>query len=146
MQFGSPEIKESLKSIKIDNQGNLLITLYAMLVIPKQLIEDEFKNEYSTINDFLRLNTNNTKTTYASDISSINYLRHIRNAVAHSQVSFEPNNFVEFSDKSYNKNTKKEEQFSTRLQLVKVGQFIEQLQKIHIAYIHKLQLTTPSEL
>lgn len=139
MQFGSPWIKESLKDIKIDNQGALLIALYAILVIPRQLSQDEFKNEYSEIDDFLRRNTSETKTTYESDKTSIKFLRHIRNAVAHSRVSFSPNSFVEFSDESDNMKTKNTEQFSTRLQLTRVGEFVDQLQKIHLAYIPKLQ-------
>jgi hypothetical protein len=142
MKFGSPWIKELLKDIKIDNQGALLITLYAMLVIPRQLIQDEFKKEYSAIDDFLRQNTSDTKTTYDSDKTSIKYLRHIRNAVAHSRVSFQPNNFVEFSDEAYNKITKITEQFSTRLQLTRVGEFIHQLQEIHLEYIRRLQKST----
>ena len=139
MKFGSPWIKELLKDIKIDNQGALLITLYAMLVIPRQLIQDEFKNECAKIEIFLRQNTRNTKSTYESDKATTKYLRHIRNAVAHSRVSFQPNNYVEFIDEGYNNKTSKIENFTTQLQLTKVGDFLHQLQEIHLEYIRRLQ-------
>lgn len=47
-------IKKSLKDIKIQNQGSAIMALYAMLVVPKELIEHEFQEEYRSIDDFLR--------------------------------------------------------------------------------------------
>ena len=139
MKFGSPWIKESLKKISIDNQGALLIALYAMLVIPRQLINEEFEKEYAAIDLFLQQNTVNTKTTYTNDKNSIKFLRHIRNAVAHSRVSFQPNKFVSFSDKGWNKKTQKKESFTTDLPLDKMGSFMQKLQKVHLEYIQRLQ-------
>jgi hypothetical protein len=38
MKFGASWIKEGIKEIGIDNQGSLMMSLYAMLVIPRELI------------------------------------------------------------------------------------------------------------
>jgi len=130
MVFGVPQIKEDLRSIGIDNQGCVLIALYVMLVIPKEIVQQKYTSEYDSISEFLRTHTQNTSTTYRKDTPTVEYLKHIRNAVAHARVEFRPHDVVIFSDK--NKNTK--ELFSTELPLSHLGEFINQLQKVHIAY------------
>jgi transketolase N-terminal domain/subunit len=57
------EIKKSLKDIKIQNQGSAIMALYAMLVVPREIIAQEFENEYQKINDFLRCEVTLHKTT-----------------------------------------------------------------------------------
>jgi len=139
MKFGSPWIKDEILGIGIDNQGLLLMTLYSMLVIPKELIQNEFKNEYNEINQYLSTVAINTHSDYGSDNLEMNYLNHIRNSVAHSRVSFKPLVSVTFSDERKNFKTKKIEKFSTDIPLVKLGEFLMQLQTIHLKYIEKLQ-------
>ncbi|MCM1985279.1 HEPN family nuclease [Lyngbya confervoides] len=129
MVFGVPQIKDDLRSIGIDNQGCVLIALYVMLVIPKEIVQQKYSSEYDSISQFLRTHTQNTSTTYSSDKTIVNFLRHIRNAVAHARVEFRPNDVVIFSDAN-NKN----ESFSTELPLRYLGEFVNQLQKVHIAY------------
>lgn len=135
MKFGSPWIKEKLTDIGIDNQGCLLIALYVMLVIPRELISKKYSNEYNGIRKFLESHAQNTSTTYKGDSPTIDYLRHIRNSVAHSRVSFRPNDVVIFEDK----NARTGEAFRTEVPLQNVGELIQQLQEIHLQYIKDLQ-------
>ena len=135
MDFGSPWIKEELTKIGVDNQGCLLIALYVMLIIPRQLISDSYSTEYDEIRAFLESHAQNTSTTYRRDSPTIDYLRHIRNSVAHAQVAFRPNDVVIFSDE----NDRTGEAFETELPLQHVGNLIQRLQEIHLQYIRALQ-------
>jgi hypothetical protein len=111
MMFGVPWFKEQIRSIGVDNQGFAVIALYAMLVLPREILENAHANEYDAINDFLLNHTKNTTTNYRSDNPTTNYLRHVRNAVAHARVSFRPNDVVIFMDE----NSRTNESFSTEL-------------------------------
>lgn len=139
MKFGSPWIKTEIQKLGINNQGLLLMALYSMLVIPRQLIQDQFEDEYNEIDVYLDAVTKNTHTEYASDSPTIKYLQHIRNAVAHSRVSFIPDISVKFCDQRKNYNTNKTDHFSTEIPLSKFGEFLIKLQTIHLKYISKLQ-------
>ena len=139
MKFGSPWIKDGIVNVGIDNQGLLLMTLYSMLVIPKELIQNEFKDEYDKVNKYISSVAINTHSDYDSDNPTVNYLNHIRNSVAHSRVSFKPTVSVTFSDQRKNSKTNQIERFSADIPLVKFGEFLMQLQKIHLTYIEKLQ-------
>ncbi len=68
--------------------------LYAMLVLPREIVQNAHATEYDAINDFLRNHAQNTTTNYRSDNPTTNYLRHVRNAIAHAHVSFRPNDAV----------------------------------------------------
>jgi len=46
VRFEDNFVKENLPKVGIDNQGALLICLYSMLVVPKQLLEQKFPNEW----------------------------------------------------------------------------------------------------
>jgi hypothetical protein len=135
MPFGATWIKNELRKIGVDNQGCALMALYAMLVIPKEIIQQTYSSDYEKIDDFLKTRTQNTVTTYSTDASSIKYLRHIRNAVAHARVEFRPNDAVIFKDV----NSRSKETFSAELPLKFLGELIHQLQMVHIAYIRDLQ-------
>ena len=127
--FADPIVKEVIRNLGVDNQGSLLMSLYAMLVIPKQLVEKLHSDEFDKIQKFLHANTANTTTTYTEDQSTIDYLRHIRNAVAHARVSFRPGDVVIFQD------TNGKSSFSTELSLQKVGEFIHRLRMVHFKHI-----------
>lgn len=139
MNFDSLPIKEGLSQVGIDNQGIALMTLYAMLVIPKELIEKEYENEYNNINAFLRTHCINTTTSYpkevVKDVSTINFVHHIRNAVAHVRVSFEPGHIIAFTDRRADKNGNIKAEFATELPLSKFGDFLNALQRVHLKYI-----------
>lgn len=131
MAFGQPAIKEGLKEIGVDNQGSALMALYAMLVIPREILKEKYGSEYAALNDFLKGVVTNTATNYPNDSPNINFLRHIRNSVAHAQVEFEPNSYVLFRDKDERCGF----QFETRLPLDSLGMFIGKLQLLHLRYV-----------
>lgn len=131
MNFNTPGIKELIKQkISIDNQGMLLMFLYAMLVIPKELIGNKYKKEYSDINQYLNGIAKNTHTDYEDDSPTINYLRHIRNSVAHSRVEFLPNKYIVFNDNDNKRNNS----FRTEIDLYQVGLLLNKLQEVHVLY------------
>ncbi len=133
MKFDNPPIKDGLEQIGIDNQGLALISLYTMLVVPKEIYGKKYQEENDNINEFLKVHTQNTQTTYARDSPNIDFLGHIRNAVAHARVSFEPTKFVTFSDEYRGKS------FTTELPLKHLGEFIHILQRFHLRYIQEIQ-------
>ena len=133
--FADPIVKEVIRNLGVDNQGSLLMSLYAMLVIPKQFLDNLHSDEFDKIQKFLHANTANTTTTYHEDQPTINYLRHIRNAVAHARVSFRSGDVVIFQDTD----TKGKSSFSTELSLQKVGEFIHRLQMVHVKHIQDRQ-------
>lgn len=100
MVFDFPAMKGELKKIGVDNQGCALMSLYAILVIPRQLFESQFTNDYQRIDAFLQRNTAKTVTTYKKDSPKIDFLRHVRNAVAHARISFRPSEAICFSDEN----------------------------------------------
>jgi hypothetical protein len=137
-------IKQSFKEIGIQNQGSAMMVLYALLVVPKEIISDNYREEYKAINRFLRKEITLHQTTYkkedASNLNSIDFIRHARNSVAHAKISFTPNEFITFSD--INKRKKKGgvediEEISFSLPLGKFGCFLNSLQEVHFKYIQR---------
>lgn len=133
MAFTFPQMKEELKGIGIDNQGCALMCLYAMLVIPRELFWDQVPQERDRIKAFLQNHTTKTSTTYKHD-SPINFLRHVRNSVAHASVSFRPHDVICFFDK----NDETGEKFSTELPLTQLGTLLQELMLVHKSLHQKL--------
>jgi hypothetical protein len=104
-----------------------------MLVVPKELLEQRHADEFEKVRESLEANCTDTTTTYSRDTPTVDYVRHIRNSVAHARVSFRPNDVVIFSD-SYGSDT-----FSTELPLSKAGELIHRLQMIHVKHVQELQ-------
>jgi hypothetical protein len=134
MRFGDNYIKDNLPSIGIDNQGTLLISLYTMLVIPKQLLEKRFPDEFIELNNKLDKIKLRAESSYSKDSEKIDYLRHIRNAVAHARVEFNPNVSVTFTDENNNG-----ESCSITIPLNSMGLFLTELQKIFMTYVENLK-------
>ncbi|MBD2362703.1 hypothetical protein H6G36_16180 [Anabaena minutissima FACHB-250] len=140
----SSQIKQSLKDIGIQNQGSAIMVLYAMLVVPKEIIAQEFKEEYEKINEFLRTEVTLHQTTYEKEdennLNSICFIRHVRNSVAHAKISFTPGVSVTFYDKK-SATTKggatKIEEICFSLPLNRFGDFLNSLQDVHLKYIQK---------
>jgi hypothetical protein len=133
LTFSDPVVKEQIRTLGVDNQGSLLMCLYAMLVVPKQLLETQHSDEFQKIREFLDAHAENTSTTYSSDDPTVDYLRHIRNAVAHARVSFRPGDVVVFQDSNGSST------FSTELKLQKVGEFLHRLQMVHVKHVQDKQ-------
>jgi|AntRauTorckE5430_2_1112549.scaffolds.fasta_scaffold02652_3 hypothetical protein len=94
----NPFSKELLKKVDIDNQGMLMLTLYALLVIPKEILQTSYVPDFEQINIQLSSYCHNTETNYSSDSENIDYIRHLRNAVAHGRMSFVNNSHLIFED------------------------------------------------
>jgi hypothetical protein len=137
MSFRAPWIKEGLQTIGIDNQGSLLMSLYAMLVIPKELIFDKYCHQVSNVQTFLKATSNVTKNDYQTPKDAIDFLRHIRNSVSHASVEFDPGNTVTFIDK----NPKSKKMIHIQIPLNSVGELLAKLQEIHLQYIRDNQST-----
>lgn len=50
-EFQDKYVQESITTIGIDNQGSMLMALYAMLVIPKEKIKSRFESEFDKLNE-----------------------------------------------------------------------------------------------
>lgn len=133
MRFEDVYVKSNLPSIGIANRGTLLIFLYTMLVLPKQLLEAQFPKEFENLNSSIEKIKSNSMSTYQTDKVKIDYVRHMRNSVAHTKVKFNESNVI-FEDE--NKNGDK---FSVTIPLRLFGRFLAELQKIFFAYIKTLQ-------
>ena len=138
MQFQDKFIKENLPSIGIDNRGNLLITLYTMLIIPKEFLFDTYPTEFEKLNDTIENIKSEANSSYKHDQKKINYIRHIRNAVAHARVEF-VNNAVKFTDKNRTEKNRTEKCTIT-IPLMNVGPFLTELQKIFMKHIETLKV------
>ena len=134
----SPDVRHHIKHIRVGNQGCLLMFLYALLVLPRELIEDKYKTEYAEIDKTLNSWNMKTESTYGNGEPPHEYIRRIRNAVSHGRVSFEPEKFVRFEDKDKKDKNGKSLKFSTEMPLSKdgqnVGEFLNRLLSVHAKY------------
>ena len=117
-----------LKEAGIYNQGLIMLTLYALLVIPKEILE---KKDYDP--DFEKINKKisnhfDTKTNYPSDSLNINYIRHLRNALSHGRISFIRNSHIEFRDQKV-ADKKVVNEFKSEINIKDVGLLINNLQQ-----------------
>jgi hypothetical protein len=131
----SPPIRSGIDQVGVDNQGCALIALYAMLVIPKHFLENKYKVEYEAMNTWLDSVLLDIQSTYTYKESPRDYLRHIRNSVAHARVSFEPNSTITFEDQ----NKSGSSSFRAKLPLVSLGSLLNNLQTIHIRYAQEMR-------
>ena len=138
LDYGDIAMKQSLKNIGIDNQGMMLTFLYSMIVLPKELILKKYKKEFYELDKFIDgIKDSETKSSYDYDENSIKYVLHIRNAVSHGNVKFEPNEYVEFYD--INKHSNKNEKCNIRIPLYKFDRVLMKLQEIFNKYIRDIQ-------
>ena len=133
--FEDKFVKTSLPTVGIDNQGTLLIMLYTMLVIPKQLLEKNFPVEFESLNSIVDKLKSSAVSTYRKDSVKIDFIRHIRNAVAHARVEFNPNVSVKFNDENNGG-----EKCEITIPLTNIGLFLTELQKIFMKYIETVKV------
>ena len=102
------QFKYILKESGLDNPACLQMFLYALLVVPREILVDKNNLYYEKCKDnfnklCLELIESSTTTTYKKekDIFEINYYIHIRNAVSHARCYYETingNRYVKFVD------------------------------------------------
>ena len=133
--------KKGLREIGVQNQGSALMALYAMFVVPRQLIRAEFPDQFAGIESFLKTAVSKVETTYkhedASNRGTIRFADHIRNSVAHARVMFIPKVSIEFTDR------KGKQEFKATLPLSKFGELLGKMQEVHLAYINRRNATAP---
>lgn len=133
MNFGQACIKDELKRIDVDNQGALLMVLYSLLVVPRELTGKKYKQEQEKLNKIFASRATKVQTTYASDSPDVDFFRHIRNAVAHARVEFSPGVSVTFRD-SFRNDT-----FEAEMPLQYIGEFLTKLQIVHRSYVANIR-------
>lgn len=112
LKYQDEEYKLLIEKTGIGNTGLLQMTLYALLVLPKELEIYETNMHLDNINRKIDelVENSDTYTNYKKDNSKkeekgykMNYLLHIRNAVSHGQCEYSNYNnedkFVIFRDK-----------------------------------------------
>ena len=148
LKFENEGIKNILVQSGIGNPATMQMMLYALLIVPKETLS---RLEYELLESYVKtLNpmvcslaeVGSTRSTYKgeSDSSEIDYLRHIRNALAHSKCEFLSEggrNFVVFVD--VNKDAS--ETCSIKIECYKVEFILIELQKLIIDYYNKTYQT-----
>ena len=133
LKFEDEFVKQSLPLIGIGNRGMVLISLYTLLIIPKELLYETYPDEFAKLNENIDGIKVSASSTYQSDINRIDFVRHIRNAVAHSRVEFVAGETVTFEDEF------KGQTCSIVLPLDTFGDFVLELQKLFRKHLRTLK-------
>lgn len=136
MSFGNPSIKPYVDQIKIGNQGMLIMFLYALLLIPKEKIYSEYKNEYDLLDSKIDGLKTYKESTYPSDKYKTEYIKHIRNAIAHGRIEYAEDSVI-FKD--IFENRLRNYRFLVELPFNKIGHLLSGLENILYKYVDDLQ-------
>jgi hypothetical protein len=157
MNFSDKFVQQHLPKYGIDNQGTLVMMLYAMLVLPKELWgtvnneNDSVNNKNDNENDYFvngKLNKKRVNKELLNIVSKENIqcdnnyypddlLTHIRNAVAHGRVRITPNESIHFIDE--NNNLKNKKSCTITISLKDIGKVFEILHNVFAEYIKYLK-------
>lgn len=144
MTFSNENCKKILTQSGLGNPATMQMMLYALLTVPKEILTRTTYNELE--NYIVRLNPlicslveGETYSTYEGekDRETINYFRHIRNAVAHSKCNYlseNHKNYVVFTDN----NTNNSKHCSIKMECYKVGFVLMELQKFIMEYFNNI--------
>lgn len=118
-------LKKVINKATLSNPVMLQSLLYMLLVIPKELIDEYERFAKDDINEIIEniILQGSLQTNYATDSPNVDYFRHIRNAVAHSNIEYlmDDKHSVMFKD-SGGPNS-----FSVRIASENVGKIIQYL-------------------
>lgn len=140
LNFQDSFIKQIMKESDIGNPAMMQMMLYSLLVIPKEILSreslavlDEYFREINP--QIFSLVETTTTSTYngENDNENIDYIRHIRNAVAHSKCKFNTEDtkcFVTFHD-DYQSS-----ECDIKIKCSKVGIIIDLLRKAVTKYFN----------
>jgi hypothetical protein len=126
------DTRSLLKRSDIDNQGLIMLTLYAMLVIPKEILKKTYVPDFEKINKKMSRYCQNTETNYKN--KNIDFTYHLRNAVSHGRISFVNGNLI-FKDQNKSGSRK----FKSEINLIDVKELINDLETIIHQYIKNLK-------
>lgn len=133
LPFKDSFVHEQMKSMGIMNQGMIPPIMYMMLVMPRELLSNQSSNEYKEINSFISSLNLKTTSSYQSDGIEINYIRHMRNAISHMNVTYDKTGAI-FKDTN-----KKQEQFSMNVDYQNLGVIVEKLSEVYAKYIEDIK-------
>lgn len=137
LNFERAGVKDTLLKTGIDNQGCMLMSLYAMLVVPKALFENKYRKEFEDLNLTIERIKSKATSTYKWDDDGIDFVRHIRNAVSHARVEFVGKVSVTFTDILNHRNDiSKNQKCEITIPLNKIPVFIGALKDIFITFIN----------
>lgn len=143
MKFQDQFIKKTFPSIGIGNQGTALMTLYAMLILPKEALLNKYPSEFNNLNQTIDKIKTHSFSTYELDETSINYHRHIRNSLAHFNVDFDNMSksfiFVDKNTKNKGKPNEIIETFSVTIPVMNIGLMLTELQRIFFVYVESVK-------
>jgi hypothetical protein len=120
-----------LKEAGIYNQGLIMLSLYALLVIPKEILKKTYVPDFEKINKKMSRYCQNTETNYKN--KNIDFTYHLRNAVSHGRISFVNDNLI-FKDQNKSGSRK----FKSEINLIDLGELINDLETIIHQYIYYL--------
>ncbi|MGL5599003.1 MAG: HEPN family nuclease [Aeromonas sp.] len=142
LHFNDSYVQEQVSKNGIFTQGMIPPILYMLLVMPKEMLSDQLKNDYDCINKKVSAMSLSTTTTYLSDKKGVDYLRHLRNAVSHMNVEYISDNNV-FKDSRMTKSKKnrkpRKEEFEVKISNVQLGTIVGMLDKVFIKYIENIK-------
>ena len=125
------DTRDLLKRTDIGNQGLIMLSLYAMLVIPKEILKKTYVPDFEKINTKMSRYCQNTETNYKN--KNIDFTYHLRNAVSHGRISFVNGNLI-FKDQNKSGSRK----FKSEINLIDLGELINDLETIIHQYIYYL--------
>lgn len=143
LQFSNKNCKEILFFSGIGNPATMQMMLYALLVIPKEFLSqsnDTKLEEYITdINSFvykkIEQGAESTYSTYSGEenVMNINFVKHIRNAVAHSRCKYSSENYTNYV--VFTDTDNKFHECNIKMKTQNVGLLLGKLQQIIMEYI-----------
>lgn len=126
-------ITPALSGNGIMNSGGLTISIYMLLVSPHEMTKnDSFYNNYSQ--HLIDINNDLANGAFGVSIKSdtykyssikgqpVNFIKHMRNSAAHTNISFDGNNFIFFDT-----NSKTNESISFSIPKTEVGNLLVRL-------------------
>lgn len=138
LTFANENCKIILRESGLGNPATMQMMLYALLVVPKEILprtaDSSLETYVTRINPLVcSLIEEDTCSTYDNEekIEKIDYIRHIRNAVAHSMCNYfseNQKNYVVFTDNM------KSKQCSIKMECYKVGLVLMELEKLIMEY------------
>jgi len=133
-QFQDKFVQDNLPKVGIDNQGTLLMVLYTLLVVPRQLLETNFPTEFDSLNGEVVKLATSTTSSYRKDAQTVDHVRHLRNAVAHARVNFKQDGTVTFRDEDRSGSV-----WEATFPLTNIGDLLTALQAIFMKYIETVK-------
>lgn len=141
LTFSNENCKTILEQSGLGNPATMQMMLYALLIVPKELLS---RSEYRNLETYVeKINLSvpsiieqGTYSTYKGEksLEKINYFRHIRNAVAHSKCEYineNAENYVVFEDNLGEQNC------GIKMKCCNVGYLLMELQKLIMTYYNE---------